>query len=181
MKTFRTIVILKRPHVQLWTTMRDHLPEVASRLPEIESVTETERIVGEDGKTHIVNEWLARYPIPAGLSSFIKRGELGWTDRNSWDDGAQVCAWAIFPYLFTEYIHCEGRTVFEPAMAGQGARITLEGKLELKAGFLGIATAAEKLAVPFLEAVVTSAIPRSLRATLEAAAAFEQAPARSAE
>ncbi len=161
--------------------MRDHLPEVASRLPEIESVTETERIVGEDGKTHIVNEWRARYPIPAGLRSFINIGELGWTDRNSWDDGAQVCAWAIFPYLFTEYIHCEGRTVFEPAMAGQGARITLEGKLELKAGFLGIATAAEKLAAPFLEAVVTSAIPRSLRATLEAAAAFEPAPARSAE
>jgi hypothetical protein len=173
MKTFRSIVVLKHPYTALWTTVRDHLSEFGSRLPDIESVTETERVVGLDGKTYIVNEWRARYTIPQGLRSIIGMNELGWTDRNSWDDSAYVCNWAIYPYIFAEHVRCDGKTVFEPAIAGQGARITLEGTLELKAGFLrGIAMAAETPAARFLEAIITTIIPKNLRATLEAAATF---------
>jgi hypothetical protein len=173
MKTFRTVVILRQPHVDLWITMRDHLPEVASRVPDIESVTEAKRVVAI-GRTHIVNEWRARYSLPAALSSLISPDNLGWTDRNSWDNDAYICTWEISPYIFTEHIRCQGRTVFESAMAGQGARITFEGSLDVHAGFLGIGTPVERLAIPLLESMVSTMIPRNFRITVEAAAAFAQ-------
>ena len=130
MKTFKTLVILRCPHLVLWATMRDYLPEFASRLPEIESVTQTDRKIGEGGQTHIVNEWRSSYHLPTSVRSIIGIAGFGWTDRNCWDERTHVCQWTIEPYAMAEHVLCQGQTKFEPAMAGQGTRVTLEGSLE---------------------------------------------------
>jgi hypothetical protein len=174
LKSFRSLVVLKRPPRAIWIALRDHMPELAERLPDIESLNQTERRVGEDGKINIVNEWRVRYPFPPAVRSIVDLGDIGWIDRNCWDERAGACDWAIEPFFLTEHIRCKGRTVFEPAMAGNGTRVTLEGQLELKAGFLrGFGTVLESQLAGILEPIVTTAIPKNLRGILEAAASFD--------
>jgi hypothetical protein len=58
-------------------------------------------------------------------------------------------------------------------MAGNGARVTFEGGLDLKPGMLGGSLGSvETLLSGFLESIVTTEIPRNFRSVIEAAATF---------
>ena len=58
-------------------------------------------------------------------------------------------------------------------MAGRGTRVTFAGELDLKPGLLGSLAGIEPMVSGFIESIVTTIIPRNLRAVVEAAAAFE--------
>ena len=106
------------------------------------------------------------------LRSILKASELSWIDRNTWDATSHACTWAIEPNFLTGHIACSGITSFAPAMGGQGARVTFEGQFDLKPGALGKLSSMKSLLSGFLESIVTTIIPRNLRAVVEAAAAF---------
>jgi hypothetical protein len=179
LKTFRSLVVLKRPHEELWTVMRDHLVELAPHIADIEAIRQLERSVDADGVVHLVNQWHVRHQVPPVIRSILKADELSWIDRNTWDARTCTCSWTIEPGFLTEFIACSGQTVFASAMGGQGARVTFEGGLDLKPGLLGASLGGvEKLVSGFLESIVTTVIPRNLRAVVEAAAAFELPPLR---
>jgi len=169
-KSFRSLAVLKRPHDELWAVMRDHLPEVAPGVADIEEVRELERS-SSGGAVHIVNRWQVRATMPQAIRAMLKLNELAWIDRNTWDEAAYVCTWSIEPCFLTEYIICAGTTSFAPAMGGQGSRVTFEGALELKPGFLPLG-GIEKLVTGFVESVASTIIPRNLRAVVEAAAEY---------
>ena len=114
-----------------------------------------------------------RQQIPAAIRSMLKIGELGWIDRNSWNADTGTCTWTIEPSFLSEYIACSGETTFTAAMAGRGTRVTFAGELDLKPGLLGSLGSMEPMVSGFLESIVTTIIPRNLRAVVEAAAAFE--------
>jgi hypothetical protein len=174
LKTFRSLVVLKRPHTALWIIMRDHLADIAPHIADIEEIRQLDRNVDGDGRVHIVNQWRVRHQVPPVIRSLLKTGELGWIDRNTWDAGTRTCSWTIEPNFLTEYIVCSGHTIFASAMAGQGARVSFEGSLDLKPGLLGSSLGGiEKLTSSFMESIVTTVIPRNLRGVVEAAAAFE--------
>ena len=174
MKTFRSLVVLRRPHAELWTIMRDHLVDIAPHIADIDEIRQLERSMDADGVVHMVNEWRVRHQVPPVIRSILKAEELSWVDRNTWDARTFTCSWTIEPSFLTEYIVCSGQTCFAPAMAGHGARVTFEGGLELKPGLLGGSLGGiEKLMSGFLESIVTTVIPRNLRGVVEAAAAFE--------
>ena len=65
MKTFRSLVVLKRPRHELWTVMRDHLVEFSGQIADIEEIRQIERRIDTDGVVHIVNEWRVRQQVPA--------------------------------------------------------------------------------------------------------------------
>jgi len=173
LKTFRSLVVLKRPRDELWSIMRDHLVDISGLIADIEEIRELQRTTDADGVVHVVNEWRVRQQVPRALRSILKTDDLRWIDRNTWDGATYTCAWTIAPCFLTEYIACSGRTSFASAMAGQGVRVTLEGGLDLKPGLLGSLGAIEKLVSGFLESVVTTIIPRNLRGVVEAAASFQ--------
>jgi hypothetical protein len=177
MKTFRSLVVLKRPQPELWLAMRDHMVDFSGDIADIESIRQLERTTDANGIVHVVNEWRVRQQIPAMLRSILKASELSWIDRNTWDATSHACAWAIEPNFLTEYIACSGITSFAPAMGGQGTRVTFEGQFDLKPGALGRLSSMESLLSGFLESIVTTIIPRNLRAVVEAAAAFRLPPA----
>ena len=81
------------------------------------------------------------------------------------DDRAQLSS--------ASYIACSGETTFTEAMAGRGTRVAFAGELDLKPGLLGSLGGMEPMVSGFLESIVTTIIPRNLRAVVEAAAAFE--------
>jgi hypothetical protein len=174
LKTFRSLVVLKRPHAALWSIMRDHLVDFSPHIADIEEIRQLDRSVDADGRVHIINHWRVRHQVPQVIRSIVKTGELSWIDRNTWDASTFTCSWTIEPSFLTEYIACAGHTIFASAMAGQGTRVTFEGGLDLKPGLLGNSLGGvEKLMSGFLESIVTTVIPRNLRSVVEAAAAFE--------
>jgi len=170
MKSFRSLAVLKRPPDELWAIMRDRLPEVAPGIADIEEVRELERNSG-DGAVNVVNRWQVKAAMPQAIRTMLKLDELAWIDRNTWDEAARVCTWSIEPCFLTEHIACAGTTSFAPAMGGQGSRVTFEGTLELKPGFLPLG-GIEKLVTGFVESIATTIIPRNLRAVVEAAAQY---------
>jgi hypothetical protein len=174
LKSFRSLVVLKRPHQELWTIMRDHLIAFSGRIADIEEIRQIERTVDGDGVVHMVNEWRVRRQLPAVIRSVLKTNELSWLDRNTWDARTYTCTWAIEPNFLSEHITCSGQTVFTAAMAGRGTRVMFEGGLDLKTGMLGGAFGGvDKLLSGFLESIVTTVIPSNLRAVVETAAEFE--------
>jgi hypothetical protein len=171
---FRSLVVLRRPHEALWIIMRDRLVDISPHIADIEEIRQLERHEDADGVVRSVNQWRIRQRVPAAIRSILKTDELGWIDRNIWDARNFTCSWTIEPSLLSEYIACSGQTTFAPAMAGQGARVTFEGGLDLKPGLLGGSLGGlERLVSGFLESIVTTVIPRNFRAVVEAAAAFE--------
>jgi hypothetical protein len=103
----------------------------------------------------------------------LKIGEVGWIDRNRWNAGSGTCSWTIEPSFLGDYIACSGETTFTEAMGGRGTRVTFAGVLDLKPGLLGSLGSVEPMVSGFLESIVTTIIPRNLRAVVEAATAFE--------
>ncbi len=173
MKSFRSLVVLKRQQQELWAVMRDHLVDFAGRIDDIESIRQLERSTDSGGIVHIVNEWRIRQQLPATIRTMLKIEEMGWTDRNSWNADTGTCSWSIEPMFLREFISCSGETAFSTTMAGRGTRVTFAGELDLKPGLLGSLSGIEPMVSGFIELIVTTIIPRNLRAVVEAAAAFE--------
>jgi hypothetical protein len=172
LKTFRSVVVLKRPQRELWTIMRDHLPEFARSVADIEQVREIERRAESQSLVHIVNEWRARQQIPAPIRTMLKIDDVSWIDRNRWDSETGICSWSIEPKFLAESIACSGETAFAEAMGGRGSRVTFAGTLELRPGLLSAFGGMESVISGFVETIVGTIIPRNLRAVVETAAAF---------
>jgi hypothetical protein len=172
LKGFRSVVVLKRPQQELWLNMRDHLPDFAERIADIESIHQVERSIESDGIIRIVNEWSVQQTLPAALSTMLKIDKFRWTDRNQWNEATGTCSWTIEPLAFGEHITCTGETHFAAAMGGRGTRITLAGELDIKPGLLGALGSLGPMLSGFIESTATTIIPRNLRAVAEAAAEF---------
>lgn len=176
MKSFRSLIVVKRPRPLLWAAMRDHLTDFAGSIADIEAIRELSRTIDANGLVHIENAWTVRQQVPAMLRPIVGAGVLGWIDRNTWDANASTCTWTIEPKFLTEHVACSGQTTFADAMAAQGTRVTFEGTLELKPGLLGSLGGMEALLAGFIESIVTTIIPRNLRAVVEAAAIYRFSP-----
>jgi hypothetical protein len=104
----------------------------------------------------------------------LKIDSVSWIDRNRWDGSTGICHWSIEPGAFGEHIACRGETGFAPAMGARGSRITFAGELDIKPGLLGALGPVTPMLSGFVESIVTTIIPRNLRAVAEAAAKFGQ-------
>jgi hypothetical protein len=171
-KTFRSVILLKRPQQELWTNMRDHLVEFGEYIADIESIRQIERTIDADGKICIVNEWTVQRALPAALITMLKVDKFSWIDRNKWDEANKVCSWTIQPAVFGEHIACSGETQFTAAMGNLGTRITFVGELEIKPALLAAVGSVGPMMSGFVESIVTTMIPRNMRAVAEAAAEF---------
>jgi hypothetical protein len=90
-----------------------------------------------------------------------------------------IVAWLSDPFGSTYAGGCKivsARDVAEGQMGGRGTRITFAGELDLKPGPLAGLRALEQAATSFVESIVTTIIPRNLRAMAEAAADFPLPP-----
>ena len=172
MTPFQSLVVLKRPRHELWTIMRDRLADLARCIEEVEQIEQMERTDVANGVVHVVNKWRVRQQVTASIQSFLPIDELSWVDRNRWDISDWVCSWTIEPTFLREHITCSGQTSFASAMGGQGTRVTFAGELDMKPGWISALGNVEPIVAGLAESVVTTIIPRNLRAVAEAAAAY---------
>ena len=165
----KSISILKHPRAEVWTTIRDRLPEVVPFIEDIESVTVQSREKTPDGVVRLVNVWRAKPKLPAIVNNYIKPEMLAWTDRAEYQAKKFECAWRTEPHFFTERIKCSGVTRYEPALGGRGTKVTFEGDLELSVHNLpGVPAIFESTLARGLETFVTALIPKNFRNLIEA-------------
>ena len=140
-------------------------------LDDVESIVLIEREAAGPGKVRLVNEWRSSQRIPPVLRDRLGAADLGWLDRNLWDEVDHNCTWGIEPSVLTQHVHCAGTTRYEPAMGGRGTRVTFTGTFDLEpravAAFAG---SLHKPVTAFVESIATTVIPRNVRKVMEAAA-----------
>lgn len=172
MQTFRSLVVVRRPVDEVFTTMRDRLPELVPRVDDVDRVRVLERDDLGDGRVWLVNEWWATQRIPDFVARAVGGDEIGWIDRAEWRDDGHVTHWTIEPLVLPDAITCSGETTYEPAMGGRGTRVTVAGTFDLDAGALdGVAGALQRPVASFVESVASSLVPRSTRSLVQAAVA----------
>jgi hypothetical protein len=170
---FRTVTIVKHPTALVWETMQEHLPEIASAVPDIESVSPMSSSKNEEGHLLMVNVWKAKPPLPDFLSKMVQPDMLTWTDSAVWKEAQRSCRWEIRSHYFKEQMSCIGNTSFEPAMGGKACRLSFEGTLHWQANALPIKMAGP-LVAQGIESFMASMIPANFRKLTEAVEHFIQ-------
>lgn len=170
MKEFQSLVVVKHPVDRVWVTVRDRLPELGAMLDDVESIVVFERQAIGSGRVRLVNEWRSSQRIPPMLRDVLGASDLGWLDRNLWDEADHRCTWEIEPSVLTDHVHCAGSTRYEPAMGGRGTRVTFTGTFDLEPRALAVvAGSLQKPVTAFVESIATTIIPRNVRKVMEAA------------
>jgi hypothetical protein len=173
MKSFSSLVVVRQPAAVVFATVRDRLVELGPMVDDVASITELKREEVQPGRVRLINEWHAEQRVPELLARELRTPEVSWIDRNEWDETTLLCTWTVEPFVLTEHITCRGTTTYEPAMAGRGTRVTVEGTFDLAKGALGgLSSALERPVTAFVESIVTTLIPRNSRKVVEAAAAL---------
>lgn len=171
MKPFQTLVGVRKPLLDIAAAVRDRLPEIAPSLADVSSIAVTHREEQADGSTRLVNEWRVDPKLPGPVRQAIAEEMLGWNDHAIWNADLTECSWRIEPFFMPGAIHCAGTTRFEPAMGGRGTKAMFAGEFDVDAAALTMVPASLRgAAIPALEAVVGTLIPRNFRKTVEAAA-----------
>jgi hypothetical protein len=170
MKPFRSIILANQSAEVLWIIMRDRMPEVATMLDDIESVSVLERRKTANGNVHLVNEWRAKPGPVLPIGSVIGQKSLAWRDHAEWVEAERRCSWRIHTLFLPDRIQCHGVTTYEPAMGGRGTRVTFEGEIDVDVSNLVTSTTIlDRGIMVAVESVVTTLIPRNFRKTIEAA------------
>lgn len=127
---FNTVSMVKHPVEEVWTSMRDELPQLADHMDDVERIQVESS--SQNGKIYrVVNVWQAAPRLPATIASHLDPKMFCWTDHAEWQEASQECRWRIEHRFFGESFSCAGLTQFKPAMGGRGTRITFSGTFEL--------------------------------------------------
>jgi len=157
----KTISMIRHPLEVVWTAMRDHLPEIAVNVDDVESVRLESRTETADGSTIITNIWQARPKLPALLAARLKPEMFRWTDRAEWSQRDHTCRWQIDPHYFGGRIACHGSTRYDPAMGGRGTRLTFTSEFRL--GQNGKPGALEDVVLRGAESLLQGLIPKNFQ------------------
>lgn len=125
------VTTIPHPREQVWATMRDHLPELAAYLPNVDAIEVRERTEPSPGEVRLVNLWkAAKTEVPAVARPFIDPSKLNWIDRAAWDQDRWTCEWVIEVAFMPDRVTCKGTTTYEEA-GPDTTRMRMKGVLEL--------------------------------------------------
>lgn len=124
--------LIEFPLDDVFSTHRDHLPELAEFLPNVESIVVESK--EEDGEMlRIVNTWTAaRTEVPAILRPFVKPEMMKWTDYAAWHVQDRICHYRIELGFLKEAIDVQGVNRMVATEDGQ-TEVTLEGQITVDA------------------------------------------------
>jgi len=153
--------IIPHPREAVFSTYRDCLPEVASFLPDIESITVLQREDGE-GITTLHNLWVSNADIPSAAQRFLSPEHLQWDDYAQWDHAGFKVTWRLETRVFSEAFSCEGTNTFLEDGAGQ-TRVVVSGNLALDLSNMpGVPKFIARRLAPQVEAFIVKMITPNL-------------------
>ena len=124
-KPFEFREIIRHPQKAVYQVLRDRLQELIPYLPNVESVTITERVETGPGRVRMVNEWHGKpTAAPKIVQPFIKPEMTRWTDYADWDEAASCVHWRFAMPMLNDIFKCEGTNYFVDDPAGTLVRLT---------------------------------------------------------
>lgn len=160
---FKTVSIVKHPPLTVWETMRDHYPEIADLVDEVDSITVHSRQKTPSGTLEVVNIWKANPQLPPIITDYIKPEMLTWTDTAIWDEQKMTCNWTIDSHYFREKMDCKGFTKFEPAIGGRGCRLTFQGSIYWDGGVPITFGVMDGMVSKALESIISKLVPNNFQ------------------
>lgn len=122
--------VIPFPIENVYKAMRDHLPELATYLPNIDSIEVKERKL-EGDVLHLVNQWNpANTEIPTVAQSFVDVEKTYWLDYATWTGEEKSCSWRLEMGFMPNRIKCTGRTYFV-VVDENTTEMRVEGSLNL--------------------------------------------------
>lgn len=124
--------LIEFPIEDVFAAHRDHLPDLAEFLPNVESIVVESR-TEEGGEIHLVNLWTgAKTEVPKLIRPFVKPEMLKWTDRASWDHETKTCRYSIELGFLKEAIHVNGLNRMSATDDGH-TEVTIAGEIRVDA------------------------------------------------
>jgi len=121
------------------------IEQVAPRLPDMETVTQTEHTLS-NGVLERVWSFAAKVKVPEFAKTYVTREMLRWEERSTYDLKKHRATWTVVPKLKPEwqrYFHAEGTYSLVPR--GDGSARIVRGELSLAVRV--VRTVAERLIV----------------------------------
>ncbi|MBW4463835.1 MAG: DUF2505 domain-containing protein [Pegethrix bostrychoides GSE-TBD4-15B] len=121
-------VFVPFPLALVYSTYRDHLPELVQQMASVKQVRLQSR-QETNGTVQQVYEWHGKSEIPGMLKAFLSEDLLTWTDFATWKAAEYATDWRIQPQLFQDAVTWAGidRYIAE----GSGTRIESRGELRI--------------------------------------------------
>ncbi len=121
------------PLADVFSGMRDQMPNLAPYLPNIDEITVQSREEPAPGEVTLVNRWkAASTEIPVMARKFVDPSSLYWLDYAHWYEARSECEWRLEMGFMTDRIKVAGKTSFHEVSGGTEVRIRGELTLDLK-------------------------------------------------
>jgi hypothetical protein len=161
------------PRELVFSTQRDRLPELASYLNDIRSITVNERN-DEGAVVRFVNEWQAGgTDIPAIARSFIKPEMLRWLDHAVWNSDDWSCNWRIELGFLPDAIEAKGLNHWKDR--GNETLVVIDGEINVNARKIpGVPGLMAGTIGPAIEKFVVGLIEPNLKKTCQGVSRFLQ-------
>lgn len=151
---------IRYPLAQVFTALRDRLPELAAFYSNIERITLESR--EESGA--IVRQralWIAKATLPGPLEKLVPANSRRWQDDAVWDAKKHTVEWRLTLPVFSAAIDVHGANRFEKD--GPHTRMTIVGNLTIDPKKLtGVPTLLAKQFIPTVEKFVVSSVQKNL-------------------
>ncbi len=124
------------PLALVYSTYRDHLPELVQQMPSVKQVRLKSRQAA-NGTVQQVYEWHGKSEIPVMLKAFLSEDLLTWTDFATWNATENAIEkateyltdWRIQPQLFQDAVTWAGQDRY--LAEGGGTRVESRGELRI--------------------------------------------------
>jgi hypothetical protein len=111
--------------------MRDHMPELAAYMPNVDSIVVESRDAGDDEIVRLVNRWnAAATEIPAVARTFVDQSNVYWLDHAEWTTSSRSCNWRLEMGFMADRIKCTGCTSYHVVSDDQ-TEMRIKGELSL--------------------------------------------------
>lgn len=158
--------VIPYPRPVVFGVLRDHLPELAAYLTNIEYIQRQGRTELAEGGVELTNLWqAAKTEVPMVARAVLDPAKLSWLDTSRWEPAKWSNTWSMKVSFMQERVTCHGVTSYhERGDGGTDARIDGVLELDLKGMLPGLLA---RRAAPKIEAFVINLIKPNFEKTNE--------------
>jgi hypothetical protein len=159
------------PVEQVFTGLRDRLPELAPLIPGIAQIAVVERKELGEGVISLHNKWTVSRDMPdlAIIGRFLPDGVLYWEDHALWDPRDRSCTWRFVLPFVKEAVEVGGKNHYRED--GGATRLEVRGALHLALERVpGVPRLLARAISPVVERKIIDRIEPSFRRTGDALA-----------
>jgi hypothetical protein len=119
------------PIADVFKAMRDHMPELAKYMPNVDTINVESREDVGDGCVKLVNRWnAAATEIPAVARPFVNQSDVYWLDHAEWNEKSNACNWRLEMGFMGDRIECIGSTSYH-VVSAESTEMRIIGTLKL--------------------------------------------------